>query len=59
MKASDKITELDVDYIGGEGTLTLAQEQAISEYIKKNKDSNTKHKSANSKTLLKLNKIKA
>jgi hypothetical protein len=26
-------TELDVDFIGGEGPLTVAEEKAISEYI--------------------------
>ena len=33
MKKS-KQTELDVDYIGGEGPLTKEDEQAISEYLK-------------------------
>jgi hypothetical protein len=32
-----KKTELDVDFIGGEGPLTVAEEKAISEYITKRK----------------------
>jgi len=35
MKSKSK--ELDVDFIGGQGPLTKAEEQAISEYIKKQK----------------------
>jgi len=32
-----KSTELDVDFIGGQGQLTKAEEQAISEFIKAKK----------------------
>lgn len=37
-----KQTELDVDFIGGEGPLTREEEKAISEYIKKQKLLRTK-----------------
>ena len=30
-------TELDVDFIGGQGPLTKEEEKAISDFIKKNK----------------------
>ena len=33
----NKLTELDVDFIGGQGPLTKDEEQAISEYIKTQK----------------------
>lgn len=33
----NKSTELDVDFIGGQGSLTQNEEQAISEYIKSQK----------------------
>lgn len=32
-----KSTELDVDFIGGQGPLTKSEEQAISEFIKAQK----------------------
>ncbi len=32
-----KQTELDVDFIGGQGPLTKKEEKAISDFIKKNK----------------------
>lgn len=47
-----KIKELDVDFIGGQGPMTKAEEQAISEFIKnkrllksKTEIRNTKHHS--------------
>jgi len=36
-KMKKKSTELDVDFIGGQGQLTKAEEQAISEFIKAKK----------------------
>ncbi len=33
----NKSTELDVDFIGGQGPLTKSEEQAISEFIKSKK----------------------
>jgi hypothetical protein len=33
----NKLTELDVDFIGGQGPLTKSEEQAISEFIKAQK----------------------
>jgi hypothetical protein len=33
----NKSTELDVDFIGGQGPLTKSEEQAISEFIKAQK----------------------
>jgi len=36
--------ELNVDYIGGESPLTLAEEQALSEYFKKKKSNEKKSK---------------
>ena len=35
MKAKKKV--LRVDYIGGQGSLTLAEEEAITEYLNKSK----------------------
>lgn len=37
-----KSNELDVDFIGGQGPLTKIEEQAISEFIKAQKQLNTK-----------------
>ncbi len=39
-----KAKELDVDFIGGQGSLTKAEEQAISEYIKRQKQLKAKKK---------------
>lgn len=39
-----KKTELDVDAIGGQGSLTPAEEKAISEFIKQRKLSSRKKK---------------
>lgn len=38
----NKLKELDVDFIGGEGSLTKKEEQAISEFIKTQKMLNTR-----------------
>ena len=38
----NKLTELDVDFIGGQGPLTKQEEQAISEFIKAQKLRRTK-----------------
>ena len=35
--SKNKSTELDVDFIGGQGSLTKSEEQAISEFIKAQK----------------------
>ena len=43
-----KKVELDVDFIGGQVSLTKEEEKAISEYLLKNKS--RKHKSFSSKT---------
>jgi hypothetical protein len=32
-----KKTDLEVDFIGGQGSLTLAEEKALNEYFKKHK----------------------
>jgi hypothetical protein len=40
-----KAKELDVDFIGGQGPFTKAEEQAISEYIKRQKALKAKKKS--------------
>ena len=37
-----KNTELDVDFIGGQGTLTKAEETAISNYFKSRKVKNSR-----------------
>jgi hypothetical protein len=48
MKSKSK--ELDVDFIGGQGPLTKAEEQAISEYIKRQKALKAKKKTVASST---------
>jgi len=47
-----KAKELDVDFIGGQGTLTKEEEQKISEYIKsqKQQQAKTKHRATKSLT---------
>jgi hypothetical protein len=42
-----KKTELDVDFIGGQGSLTIAEEKVLSDFLK-NRKTNTK-KSINNK----------
>ncbi len=45
-----KKVELDVDFIGGQTSLTKEEEKAISEYIKKNKSKKTKGTALKTKT---------
>ena len=42
MKAKKK--ELGVDYIGGQGSLTLAEEESITQYLSKGKSKGKKSK---------------
>ena len=39
----NKTTELDVDFIGGQGSLTKEEERAISEYLKSKRKLRTKN----------------
>lgn len=48
MKSKD--TELDVDYIGGEVPLTLAEEEAISSFIRQRKHIKSKRTPVITKT---------
>jgi hypothetical protein len=48
MKSKSK--ELDVDFIGGQGPLTKAEEKAISEYIKNQKSLKAKKQIRAAKT---------
>ena len=43
-----KIIDLDVDYIGGQGSLTDAEEKALSEFFRQNKK--TSNKAGNKRT---------
>jgi hypothetical protein len=52
MKA--KKIELDVDFIGGQTSLTKDEEKSISEYIKKNKPKKSKKISHKAKTVKQL-----
>jgi hypothetical protein len=52
MKA--KKIELDVDFIGGQTTLTKEEEKTISEYIKKNRSEKEKRSSHKTKTVKQL-----
>ena len=49
-KYKNKSTELDVDFIGGQGPLTKSEEQAISEFIKAQKLLRTKKQDSKTKT---------
>jgi hypothetical protein len=49
-----KKVELDVDFIGGQTSLTKEEERALSEYIKKNKIKKTKRHSPKTKTVKQL-----
>jgi hypothetical protein len=49
-----KKIELDVDFIGGQTTLTKEEEKTISEFIKKNKSKKTKKTSHKTKTVKQL-----
>ena len=58
MKKSDKIDtkriEVDVDFIGGQTSLTKEEEKTISEYIKKSKSKKAKKTSHKAKTVKQL-----
>ena len=49
-----KKVELDVDFIGGQTSLTQEEEKIIREYIKKNKSKKTKKTSHKVKTVKQL-----
>lgn len=49
-----KKIELDVDFIGGQTSLTKEEEKTISEFIKKNKSKKTKKTSYKTKTVKQL-----
>ncbi len=49
-----KKIELDVDFIGGQTSLTKEEEKTISEYIKKSKSNKTKKASHKTKTIRQL-----
>jgi hypothetical protein len=49
-----KKVELDVDFIGGQTSLTQEEEKIIREYIKKNKSKKTKKTSHKAKTVKQL-----
>lgn len=49
-----KKIELDVDFIGGQASLTKEEEKAISEYIMKNKSRKAKSPSLKSGTVKQL-----
>ena len=49
-----KKIELDVDFIGGQTSLTKEEEKTISEFIKKNKSKKTKKTSQKTKTVKQL-----
>ncbi len=53
MKMKIKRVELDVDFIGGQGPLTKEEEQAISEFIKKQKLLRARKKNRNKVTVQK------
>jgi len=49
-----KKVELDVDFIGGQTSLTNEEEKAISDFIKKNKSKKIKRSSIKTKTAKQL-----
>lgn len=57
MKTKKK--ELSVDYIGGQGSLTLAEEQELHEYFAKQKEDTKKHQIKSSPKKTKRTKISA
>ena len=57
MKAKGK--ELNVDYIGGQGALTLAEEKELSEYFTKKKPDSKKGNKEAKTPLEKSAKVKA
>lgn len=48
----NKSTELDVDFMGGQGPLTKSEEQAISEFIKTQKLLRLKKQARKKKTIV-------
>jgi len=49
-----KKVELDVDFIGGQTSLTKEEEKALSEYLKKSKPKKAKKSSPKTKTVKQL-----
>jgi len=49
-----KKVELDVDFIGGQTSLTKEEEKIISDFIKKNKSKKAKRSSIKTKTVKQL-----
>ena len=49
-----KKVELDVDFIGGQTSLTKEEEKTISDFIKKNKSKKIKRSSIKTKTVKQL-----
>ena len=49
-----KKVELDVDFIGGQTSLTKEEEKTISDFIKKNNSKKTKRSSIKTKTVKQL-----
>jgi len=49
-----KKVELDVDFIGGQTSLTKKEEKTISDFIKKNNSKKTKRSSIKTKTVKQL-----
>jgi len=47
----NKIKELNVDFIGGQGSLTKEEEQKISEFIKRDKEKIAKQKARTAKAV--------
>ena len=45
-----KTKDLEIDFIGGQGSLTKEEEQAISEYLKRKKEKSKKSKSGKGQT---------
>ena len=54
-----KKSELDVDFIGGQSSLTAEEEKALSDFFKKRKKSNAKTKIKPTKNALKREKVLA
>jgi hypothetical protein len=54
-----KKTELDVDFIGGQSSLTIAEEKALSEFFKQRKTSSTTTKAKQRRSSSKRKKVLA
>ena len=54
-----KKSELDVDFIGGQSSLTAEEEKALSDFFKKRKKSNATTKIKPTKNALKREKVLA